>query len=182
DGASIVILEEPRIEFGKKFEEPEELLDLEVVPGVGEKLNDPVRTYLREMGTVPLLTREGEIDIARRIERGHTTVMKALSRSPVIIQELLNLAEGVRRGTASARGILQIADPMLGEEAVDDGRDEFVALGDEVSRHYRKFLQSRQKLLALPRGLKPKQHRRLQWETDRLLVRVSRAIRSVRYQ
>ncbi|MFN7996208.1 MAG: RNA polymerase sigma factor RpoD [Bryobacteraceae bacterium] len=182
DGAGIEILEEPRIEFDKKLEEPEELLDLEILPGVGEKLNDPVRMYLREMGTVPLLTREGEIDIARRIERGQGTVMKALSRSPVVIQEILNLADGVRRGTASAREILLVADPMLGEDAIEDGRDEFIALGDEVSRHYRKFLQCRQKLLAIPRGLKPKQHWRLQWEMGRLLVRVSRAIRSVRYQ
>ena len=67
-------------------------------PG-GDKINDPVRTYLREMGTVPLLSREGETEIARRIERGQNTVMKTLSRSPLVIQEILDLAEEVRRGT-----------------------------------------------------------------------------------
>jgi RNA polymerase primary sigma factor len=69
DVAGIEILEEPKLEFDKKLEETEELLDQELPPGVGEKINDPMRMYLREMGTVPLLTREGEVEIARRIER-----------------------------------------------------------------------------------------------------------------
>src|SRR6266508_90239 len=69
DGAGIEILEDAK-DFEKKLEESEELLDIELPAGVGEKINDPVRMYLREMGTVPLLTREGEVEIARRIERG----------------------------------------------------------------------------------------------------------------
>src|SRR5437667_7106150 len=96
DGAGIEILEEPKLE---KIEEAEELLDLELPPGVGEKVNDPVRMYLREMGTVPLLTREGEVEIAKRIERGQKAVLKALSRSPLVIQEILVMAEDVDRGT-----------------------------------------------------------------------------------
>jgi RNA polymerase primary sigma factor len=71
DGAGIDILEEAK-DFEKKLEETEELLDLDLAAGVGEKVNDPVRMYLREMGTVPLLTREGEVEIARRIERGQS--------------------------------------------------------------------------------------------------------------
>jgi len=53
-----------------------------ILPGRAGKANDPVRMYLREMGTVPLLTREGEVEIAKRIERGQLRVLKALSRSP----------------------------------------------------------------------------------------------------
>ncbi len=66
----------------KKFEEVEEGSDdveLDLTPGALEKTNDPVRMYLREMGTVPLLTREGEVEIAKRIERGQNRVLKALS-------------------------------------------------------------------------------------------------------
>src|SRR5215470_8975483 len=81
DGAGIEILEEAK-DFEKKLEDAEELIDLELPPGLGEKINDPVRMYLREMGTVPLLTREGEVEIARRIERGQNTVLKSLSRAP----------------------------------------------------------------------------------------------------
>src|SRR4051794_41696528 len=74
DVAGIEILEEPK-DFEKKIEEAgEELIDLELPAGLGgEKINDPGRMYLREMGTVPLLTREGEGEIARRIERGQNT-------------------------------------------------------------------------------------------------------------
>ena len=78
----------PRISR-RRLEEAEELLDLDLPAGVGEKVNDPVRMYLREMGTVPLLTREGEVEIARRIERGQNTVLKSLSRAPLVIQEII---------------------------------------------------------------------------------------------
>ena len=67
----------------KKFEEPqEEELELDLTPGALDKTNDPVRLYLREMGVVPLLTREGEVAIAKRIERGKIRMQKAISRSP----------------------------------------------------------------------------------------------------
>ena len=70
DSAGVEILEEPKIEFDKKLEEGEEFADLELAQDFSDKTNDPVRMYLREMGTVPLLTREGEIELAKRIERG----------------------------------------------------------------------------------------------------------------
>ncbi len=70
DTAGVEILEEPKIEFDKKLEEGEDLNDLDLVQDFSDKTNDPVRMYLREMGTVPLLTREGEIELAKRIERG----------------------------------------------------------------------------------------------------------------
>src|SRR4051794_18215536 len=90
DVAGIDILEEPK-DFDKKLEEADEPIDIELPAGVGEKINDPVRLYLREMGTVPLLTREGEVEIARRIERGQHTVLKSLSRSPLVIQEIVEM-------------------------------------------------------------------------------------------
>ena len=94
-------------------------------PVAGEKVNDPVRTYLREMGTVPLLSREGETEIARRIERGQNTVMKALSRSPLVIQQILDLAEDVRRGTIAARDVVLVADPLMIDEATEECSQEF---------------------------------------------------------
>ena len=83
DTAGVEILEEPKIEFDKKVEEGEEPTDLDLVQDFSDKTNDPVRMYLREMGTVPLLTREGEIELAKRIERGQAAVRKSLSRSPL---------------------------------------------------------------------------------------------------
>jgi len=182
DDSGIEMLEEPKLEFDNKLADGEELLDLDLVPGTGEKINDPVRTYLREMGAVALLTREGETEIARRIERGRNTVIKALSRSPVVIQQILNLAEEVRRGTAAARDIVLVSDPMMFEEAAEECQNEFLEMADDVARLYRKFQQLRQKLIAVPRGMKPKQYLHLRWETHRARVRVSRRIRSVHFQ
>jgi len=95
----IDVLEGPKMPsaagLDKKFEDNEEGEDVELdlTPGALEKTNDPVRMYLREMGTVPLLTREGEVEIAKRIERGQLRVLKALSRSPIVIRELLTLGK-----------------------------------------------------------------------------------------
>src|SRR5688572_19779824 len=75
-----------------------EELELDLTPGLLEKTNDPVRMYLREMGTVPLLTREGEVAIAKRIERGQVLVLKTITRSPIIVKELLAVAEDLRQG------------------------------------------------------------------------------------
>jgi RNA polymerase primary sigma factor len=72
------------------------------IPGPLEKTNDPVRMYLREMGTVPLLTREGEVRIARRIERGERRIMNALARSPWVHDELRQIGDRIKRGQISA--------------------------------------------------------------------------------
>jgi RNA polymerase primary sigma factor len=182
DGSGIEILEDPKLEFDQKLGESEDLLDLDLGPAAGEKVNDPVRTYLREMGTVPLLSREGETEIARRIERGQNTVMKALSRSPLVIQEILDLAGEVRRGMIAARDVVVVADPLMIDEATEESGRELIAMAEDAARHFRKFQQLRQKLNAIPRGLKPKQHAHLLWETHRARVRVSRRIRTVRFQ
>ena len=181
DTAGIEILEEPK-DFEKKLEEGEEILDLDLPAGLGEKVNDPVRMYLREMGTVPLLTREGEVEIARRIERGQRTVLKSLSRAPVVIQEIVAMGEEVAQDTLPARDIIQISDPILTDELVEEKRQEFVRIAEEIARHYRKILQCRQKLQAIPRGMKPKQYRRQLWELGRQMVRTSKLVRTIRFQ
>jgi len=181
DTAGIEILEEPK-DFEKKLDEGEEVLDLDLPVGLGEKINDPVRMYLREMGTVPLLTREGEVEIARRIERGQHTVLKSLSRAPLVIQDIVAMGEEVAQDTQSARDIIQISDPILTDELVEEKRAEFIRLAEEIGRHYRKALQLRQKLQAIPRGMKPKLYRRQLWELGRQMVKTSRLVRTIRFQ
>ncbi len=80
--------------------------DLDFTPGSLDKTNDPVWVYLREMGVVPLLTREGEVSIAKRIEQGQSNVRKALSRSPIVIQELVRFCKEVERNRESIRKLL----------------------------------------------------------------------------
>jgi RNA polymerase primary sigma factor len=181
DVAGIEILEEPKLDA--KIEEGDELLDLDLLPtATGDKTNDPVRMYLREMGAVPLLTREGEVEIAKRIERGQTVVLKALSRSPMVIQKIIGMGEEVQRENLSARDLIQLSDPLITDETLEEKKREFLAAVEEISRVYRKALQARQKLLAVPRGMKPKQHRRLRWELGRLTVRIGRLARAIKFQ
>jgi RNA polymerase primary sigma factor len=181
DVAGIEILEEPK-DFERKLDEGEELVDLEMSAGLGEKVNDPVRMYLREMGTVPLLTREGEVEIARRIEHGQNTALKSLSRAPLVVQEIISLGDQMARDVISARDVVQIADPMLTDDLVEEKRLEFAQSIEDISRHYKKILQCRQKLQAVPRGMKPKQYRRQLWELGRLVIRTSRLVRAVKFQ
>jgi len=94
-------------------EDAEELgedVELDLTPGAMEKTNDPVRMYLREMGTVPLLTREGEVEIAKRIERGQNRMLKALSRSPIVIRELLAMGEDLKKGVRSIKEVAAVTE------------------------------------------------------------------------
>ena len=181
DVAGIEILEDAK-DFEKKIEDSEEPLDLELPAGIGDKVNDPVRMYLREMGTVPLLTRDGEVDIARRIERGQSLVLKSLSRAPLVILEIIAMEAEMAKDELSARDVLLISDPILTDELVEERRREFNLAVEEIARNYRRILQARQKLLAIPRAMKPKQHRRQLWEIGRLIVKTSHLMRTVRLQ
>jgi len=84
-------------------DDEEEESDLDLSAGVLDKSNDPVRLYLREMGVVPLLNREGEVSIAQRIERGQIKTHKAIARSPIAIERLLHISEELTTGKASIR-------------------------------------------------------------------------------
>src|SRR5438046_10060567 len=116
--------EESKIDFNKKAEGIEEPGDLELAQDFSDKTNDPVRMYLREMGTVPLLTREGEIELAKRIERGQAAVRKALSRSPLVIRELLALADTVSKDPSVVRDILVRPDLVVTDENVIEQAEE----------------------------------------------------------
>src|SRR5687767_15462179 len=84
--------------------------ELDLTPGALDKTNDPVRLYLREMGVVPLLTREGEVAIAKRIERGKIRMQKAISRSPVAIAELLRIGDELANGELSIREVVTFTE------------------------------------------------------------------------
>ena len=180
DSAGVEILEEPKIDFEKK-DEAEDFGDLELAQDVGDKTNDPVRMYLREMGTVPLLTREGEIELAKRNERGQWAVRKALSRSPLVIREIIQLGEDLQRGTTSVRDILVLPEFVITDEDFTVQHDDLLAKIAEIERYYKKTQQFRQKLQAISRQMKPKQHRSLRYGLARNMVQISRIIRNVAF-
>src|SRR4029078_8552481 len=79
--------------------------------GIVDKTNDPVRMYLREMGTVKLLDRQGEVDIAKRIEKGERKVYKALSANRIILEEILKIYESAKKDTRVIKEMIDLAMP-----------------------------------------------------------------------
>jgi RNA polymerase primary sigma factor len=181
DTAGVEILEEPKLDFEKSKEEPDDFGDLELSQETGDKTNDPVRMYLREMGTVPLLTREGEIELAKRSERGQWAVRKALSRSPLVVREIIQLGEDLQRGVAAVRDVLVLPEFVITDEDFTTQLNELLAHIAEIEKFYKKSLQFRQKLQAVPRQMKPKQHRGLRYGMARNMVQISRIIRNIAF-
>src|SRR3954466_13747714 len=110
NGANIAVadseermIEQAAVSASAEDEEIDEDVELDLSAGAVEKTNDPVRLYLREMGVVPLLTREGEVSIAKRIERGQMKTQKSISRSPIAVERLLKIGDDLLVGKASIR-------------------------------------------------------------------------------
>ncbi len=181
DTAGVEILEEPKIEFDKKAEDGEEFADLELAQDFSDKTNDPVRMYLREMGTVPLLTREGEIELAKRMERGQAAVRKALSRSALVVRDILVMAETIQADPTTVRDIVVMPDLMVTDETIAEQSVELLRTIEEIEKYYKKAQQFRQKLQSISRGMKPKMHRTLRWNLARTMVCVSRLIRGIHF-
>src|SRR5215467_3998225 len=109
-----------------------------LTPEVLETTSDPVRLYLREMGTVPLLTRQGEIDIAKRFERGHLRVLKAISRSTLVIQELLTIGADLKCGTRSIKDLVVFDEEETTDAILAARAKATIHLIDTVATHYKK--------------------------------------------
>jgi len=159
-------------------EQPEVDVELDLTPGALEKTNDPVRMYLREMGTVPLLTRDGEVEIAKRIERGQLKVLKSLSRSPVIVSEIISLGEQLLQDPSIIKDLIQFSDEELTDEKVEERLEETLARIDNISKTYKKVKQLRMKMTAMPKAKKGLQVR-ARWNLGRSRVELSRMVRSL---
>ena len=180
----IDLLDAPKFPGDKEFElEEGEDVELDLTPGTLEKTNDPVRMYLREMGTVPLLTREGEVEIAKRIERGQMRVLKAISRSPIVIREIAALGEDLKRGVRNVKEVVIFDEEELTEEVVQARVKATVARTDALVKHQKKAAQLEEKQAAIPAGSKArlKEARRLRWTVARERVYISRIVRELKY-
>jgi RNA polymerase primary sigma factor len=143
-----------------------------------EKTNDPVRIYLRKMGTVPLLTRQGEVDIAKRIERGQLRVLKALSRSPIVIRQILAIAEDLKRGVRSIREIVVFDDEEMTEEMLQNRVKDTTRRIDGLQKHYKRASQLAGRLPTIPAKKKAREYRRCRCGLGREIVRLSLIIRN----
>jgi RNA polymerase primary sigma factor len=167
--------------FARKEPEAEELLDLDLATAVLDKSNDSVRVYLREMGMVPLLTREGEIELAKRIEHGENAVRKALSRSRLVLYLILESRKQLETGTLAIFEVVQ-APEILGLEHEDSShaaREQFLTATDELERNCKKLQTLETKLTLSSRGVKTRHARKLHFEHLRLMVHVSQQVRQL---
>jgi RNA polymerase primary sigma factor len=177
----IDLLDGPKFRADKEFEPEEgEDVELDLTPGTMEKTNDPVRMYLREMGTVPLLTREGEVEIAKRIERGQMRVLKAISRSPIVIREVIALGEDLKRGVRNIKEVVIFDDEELTEEVVLARVKATVARIDTLAKHQKKIVALEEKQAASTKA-KASAARRARWMIAREKVLVSRIVRELKY-
>ena len=159
-------------------------VELDLSPGTLEKTNDPVRMYLREMGTVPLLTREGEVEIAKRIERGQLRVMKAISRSPIVIREIVGLGEDLRRGVRNIKEVVTFDEEELTEEILQARVRQTVTRIDTIVKHQKKVQALEEKIEApttKDTKQKVKDQRKIRWNIGREHVYINRIVRELKY-
>ncbi|HLI29922.1 MAG TPA: sigma-70 family RNA polymerase sigma factor, partial [Terriglobia bacterium] len=182
DSAGIEVLDSPRAKAKDdevKLDEVGEETDLDLTPGGLDKTNDPVRMYLREMGTVPLLTREGEVEIARRIERGQLSVLKALSRSPLTVQELLALRKELADEKRNIKEVVVFNEEELTEEKVEHRKQEVISTLGEVERLRKRLVSLQAKRDTISRSRRPHDFRRYNLAVARHRIMISKLIRSV---
>ena len=160
----------------------DEDIELDLSAGALEKTNDPVRLYLREMGVVPLLTREGEVSIAKRIERGQLKTQKAISRSPIAVGELLRIGEELEAFTLNIRDVVNFSEQaeLTGDEDKADEYLKWTLEGIETIRKlYRAGLKEWEKLRAeqkVSRGKKSKKLLRLRRKVARTRLEIAQEI------
>jgi RNA polymerase primary sigma factor len=156
-----------------------EEVDVDLEPGKDESL-DPMRLYLREMSSVPLLTRDDEIRIAKRIERGNKKTYRALSRSFITIEEISRLYEQLLEGEINPQDIIDIATDPEAEEALEEQREE---IRQQVMIGFELIIKNHDKLskLAVRIEAEPKSSRklkRMRRQYAHLLIETSRRIRT----
>ncbi|MBM3807360.1 MAG: RNA polymerase sigma factor RpoD [Acidimicrobiia bacterium] len=152
--------------------------ELDLTPGALDKTNDPVRMYLREMGTVPLLTREGEVEIARRIERGKLSVIKSISRMPAITKAVIRMGDQLRAGERTIRELVIFNDEEITEDKIEERAEQFLKQVNHVRKARLNVEKLDEKLDAIPRADKRK-YRRALWKVMRAQVETSRLIRKI---
>src|SRR3954452_21918165 len=151
-----------RPDGGGTGDEPE----LDLTPGALDKTNDPVRMYLREMGTVPLLTREGEVEIAKRIERGKLAVIKSISRTPTIARAIIQMGDQLKNDERSIRELVIFNDEEITEDKIEDRKRQVLRQIDAVRKAWQGLDKAKEKLEKTPKGATTrdkKKYRKVRW-------------------
>ena len=177
-----VVEGEPHSPFStleQRLAQETEEVELDLTPGAAESTSDPVRVYLREMGASPLLTREEEVEIAKRIERGQVTALKALSRSPIVIRQVLAMGEDLKRGLRSIKDTVVFDEEEITDEILQKRVEDVTSRIDELNKHYKTTLRLAERLTTLPAKKKPREYRRCRGHLGREMVHISLIIRNL---
>jgi RNA polymerase primary sigma factor len=156
-------------------------INLNPAPGASEAATDPLRVYLREMGASPLLTREGEVDIARRIERGQLSTLKALSRAPIVIHQVLAMGEDLKCGRRSIKEMVVFDEEEITERVLQDRVKEITRRIDQLHEHYKtaRRLAGRATVPVDRKRECRRSYNRCRYQLGREIVRVSLIIRNL---
>jgi RNA polymerase primary sigma factor len=161
-----------------------EEIELDLTPGTLDKTNDPVRMYLREMGTVPLLTREGEVEIAKRIERGKLAVIKSISRTPTIARAIMTMGDELKSDERGVRELVIFTDEEITDEKIEHRKKQILKQIDAVSKAWLEVEKAKEKLENTGKGTTTrdkKKYRKVRGEALRARVRLSRLIRRIEF-
>ncbi|MBL8143424.1 MAG: RNA polymerase sigma factor RpoD [Acidobacteria bacterium] len=177
-----VVDSEQKYREDKLLDRPEqsEEMELDLTPGALDKTNDPVRMYLREMGTVPLLTREGEVEIAKRIEKGKLSVIKAISRTPSIAREIIKYGDQLRAGERTVRELVIFNDEEITDERIEERAREVLKQIEAVKKANTEWKKREEKLLETLKKDK-KKYRKAWWRTLRARIELSQLIRRIEF-
>ena len=155
-------------------------IDLDRTPSAIDKASDPVRMYLRELRTVPLLTREDEVEISKRIERGKRSILKAISRTPTIAKAVVRMDEQLESGERRIRELVTFHDDDVTEERLDRRAREVMAQIETIRTTRLDVLRREKKVGKIP-DRETQQHRRNYRNLLRARVRLSQLIRGIDY-
>ena len=168
------------VDSEQKFREKsegEEGVELDLTPGTLDKTNDPVRMYLREMGTVPLLTREGEVEIAKRIERGKNAMLRAISRTNMAAQEVARLGERLGAREIGVRDAVVFNEEEVTEEKLEAKIKATLKLIGKANDAHQEYLAYRKHFVKLEK--KSRSFVKGKWRLARLRIRMSLSIRRI---
>jgi RNA polymerase primary sigma factor len=166
------------VDSEQKFREKsdaEEGETIDLTPGTMDKTNDPVRMYLREMGTVPLLTREGEVAIAKRIERGKRTMLRQITRTPMAAREILAAGEQLEASRIGVKEVVIFVEEEITEEKLERKKRETLKLIANVQATFDEFIAMQRKYADVTK--KDSKWTRAKWRVSRERIRFSKAIR-----
>ena len=159
---------------------PDQEVELDLTPGVFDKTNDPVRIYLREMGLVPLLTREGEVALAKRIERGRLLVLKTITRSPIVIKELSEVFRDLREGARSIKEIVIFDEEELTEEKLEKKARQTLNILEKIAALYEVALKQAARLGHTPKS-KKRAYLHARYKLSRTRIQMSQLARSIEF-